>query len=183
MNFGGADMSKLKLVLPSEELEIAALEFRAEHFYHGEMIIHGSALFDLTADYNDWLDMIRKNFNEKSCSPGWVPAETFFAVRKADGRIIGIIDIRHILNEFLAQYGGHIGYSVRPSERQKGYGTEMLKLALDHCGNLGLNKILLICHKDNKASAGTIVKCGGVLTEEYTYTDGKTAQKYWISLE
>jgi predicted acetyltransferase len=175
-------MSKLKLIFPSEELEIEALEFREEHFYHGEMVIHGSALFDKITDYNDWLDMIRKNVNETSCNPGWVPAETFFALRKTDGSMVGIIDIRHKLNEFLEQYGGHIGYSVRPSERQKGYGTEMLKLALEHCGKLGLKKVLLICHKDNAASAATIVKCGGVLTEEYTYMDGKAAQKYWIDL-
>jgi predicted acetyltransferase len=175
-------MSEVELVYPTEEHELAALELRAEHFYYGEAVIHGSALFDKTVDYGVWLERVRNNLNDATVNPGWVPAETYFAVRKSDGRIVGIIDIRHTLNEFLEQFGGHIGYSVRPSERRKGFGTLMLKHAIEHCGSLGLKKVLLICHKENAASAGTIIRCGGILVEEFVYMDGKQAQKYWISI-
>ncbi len=106
---------------------------------------------------------------------------------------MGIIDIRHNLeNELLAEYGGHIGFSVRPSERKKGYATEMLKMALIYAKTLGLQKVMLGCFSDNIASIKTIVKCGGILTETKMYLGGqglkiheaqeKLVNIYWICI-
>ena len=105
---------------------------------------------------------LREKFNPDTVSKDWVDATTFFVVRTSDNRIVGMVDIRHRLNYFLSICGGHIGYSVRPSERKKGYGTEILKQALEY----GSRKI--------------IVKCGGKLEKEFTYIDGKIIQVYWI---
>ncbi|NMB54599.1 MAG: GNAT family N-acetyltransferase, partial [Leptolinea sp.] len=113
---------------------------------------------------------------------GWVVSSTFFGIRESDGRIVGMIDIRHTLNDFLRNNGGHIGYGVRPSERFKGYATRMLELALEKCRQLGLERVMLACEKENTASRKTIMKCGGGLEREFEHSDGKTVQVFWITI-
>lgn len=94
-----------------------------------------------------------------------------------------MIDIRHRLNEFLLNFGGNIGYSVRKSERRKGYATEMLKLALKKCIELNIKKVLITCNKDNIGSAKTIISNGGILENEiFDPDDNKMTQRYWITL-
>lgn len=175
-------MEGIRLVHPTAAHRRAAEDFKREFFDNGEEVINGSALLD-QMDYEEWLEHVRRNSNPRTVQPDWVPADTFFAQRERDGRIIGIIDIRHSLgNDFLARYGGHIGYAVRPGERRKGYATAMLRLALEHARKLGLPRVMLGCYADNLASKRTIVKCGGVLTEEKPYADGRPMEVYWITL-
>ena len=173
----------IKLVFPGEEMKPEALLYRQEHFDACETVINGSALFDKTDSYDEWLNHIQRNSDGATVQPDWVVSSTFFGVRKSDDRIIGMIDIRHTLNDFLKAYGGHIGYAVRPSERRKGYATEMLWLALDYCRMLGIDKVMLGCYKDNAPSIRTIEKCGGVLEKEMMYTNGKPMLVYWINLD
>lgn len=175
-------MERLKLVQPKPEHQRIAEEFKKEFFYNREYVINGSALLD-QMEYADWLRHLSNNSNPETARKDWVTANTFFAVRDSDGKLIGIIDVRHSIdNEFLTQYGGHIGYAVRPSERQKGYAAEMLNLALEYAKEIGLNKVMLGCYADNLASKKTIIKCGGKLTETKLYTDGKMMEIYWIHL-
>ena len=133
------------------------------------------------------------NRNESTVNSGWVATTTFFAVRKRDQKIIGMIDIRHNLeNAFLKEYGGHLGYSVRPSERRKGYATEIMKMGLEYAKLLGIKKVMIACFGDNIPSVKTIGKCGGTLYETKSYieskqinlpnTDGKFVNIYWIDL-
>lgn len=112
---------------------------------------------------------------------GIVPSDIYFLVDDDSKYLIGSIDIRHYLNEYLSEYGGNIGYGVRPSERQKGYATKMLALALEECKKIGMLKVLITCFKSNVASANTIIKNGGVLQNEVV-EDGKIKQRYWIQL-
>ena len=114
-------METLKLVRPSPEMEAQAAEYRAEHLRNGETELHGGSLLE-RMEYRAWLRLVRDNADPAANHAKWVAADTFFAVRDVDGRIVGLADIRHTLNAFLAAYGGHIGYGVRPSERGKGYG-------------------------------------------------------------
>ena len=96
--------------------------------------------------------------------------------------MVGIIDIRHRLNDYLLQFGGNIGYSIRKSERRKGYAKAMLSLGLAECRNLGLEKVLITCDKENISSAKTILACGGVLENEIA--EGcRITQRYWIALQ
>jgi len=77
----------------------------------------------------------------------------------------------------LVQKYGHIGYGVRPSERQKGYATKMLEYALKECKKLGMNKVILGCYKENIGSAKTILKNGGkLIREENEYNE---INNYW----
>jgi len=123
-------------------------------------------------EFEPWLIHNTNNRQESTVNIGWVPATTFFAVRKRDQKIIGMIDIRHNLeHDFLAQYGGHIGYSVLPSERGKGYATEILKVGIEYAKSLNIKTLMLSCFSDNIPSIKTILKCGGVLTATKSYTD------------
>ena len=94
---------------------------------------------------------------------------------------MGAVNIRHSLNDYLLQYGGHIGDGIRPSERRKGYATGMIGLALEECRRLGIRKVLMVCDKDNIGSARSILKNGGVLENEVE-EEGKLKQRYWITL-
>jgi len=92
-----------------------------------------------------------------------------------------MINIRLALNDFLRKEGGHIGYCIRPSERRKGYGTQMLRETLLFCGTIGLYDIVISCDKDNVASSGMIKKCGGKLDAEfYSEFFKEVIQRYQI---
>ena len=106
------------LVRPTLELKEEALAYREEHFQQGEKIIYGSELLDKTESYEEWLTDVTRNTDPKTVSETRAVTDTFFAVRESDARIVGIIDLRHTLNDFLKDLG-HCGYSVRPSERRK----------------------------------------------------------------
>lgn len=130
----------------------------------------------------DWLEHLAQFENASVCPPGCVPSNTYLAVCKADGRVVGMIDLRHHIDHpILSVWGGHIGYSVRPGERGKGYAKEMLRQLLPHCRKLGLTKVLITCDEANPASAHVILANGGVL-EKVIEVNGDRVQRYWITL-
>jgi predicted acetyltransferase len=175
-------MADIILELPTMEHEYRANQFKEEFFKNQEQVINGSALLD-QMEYIEWLEHTRKSNNPETVSKDWAVATTFFAVRKSDNKIVGMIDIRHNLkNKFLAEYGGHIGYAVRPSERKKGYATAMLRQALNYAKSLKLTQVMIGCYADNIASIKTIIKCGGVLSQSKLYTDGKPMHVYLINI-
>jgi predicted acetyltransferase len=173
-------MDKIVLVRPDKDLEEQAIDYKQEHFSHGETEIDGSELWDKMDSYSEWLEMVTKNSCKDTVNPDWVVTDTYFAVRECDGKIIGIIDLRHELNDFLKDFG-HIGYSVRPTERRKGYATEMLRLVLDVARQRGLERIQLSCKRSNIPSVRTIVKNGGIYERSFKYGD-ETADIYIIRL-
>lgn len=114
--------------------------------------------------------------------PGFVPAS--FLVAEVDGVIVGRASVRHELNEFLAVWGGHIGYGVRPAYRRRGHATAILRGCLALCADLGIERALVTCDLDNTASAATIERCGGVLDPDLPVAEATEAvsakRRYWV---
>ena len=104
-------------------------------------------------------------------------------VREEDHKIVGMIQVRHCFNDYLEKYGGHIGYSVAPDERRKGYASQMLEMVLPECRKLGIGKVLITCRKGNEGSRKTILKNGGIYESEVYEPDNKVyLERYWIDL-
>lgn len=159
-------MEKLIHVKPTKEYEKQAIEYIQE-FYKYNSEIHGvGGLSRFLEDYDGWLKKIEDDKN-KILSEESVPAETFFLVRVRDNKIVGMTNIRLALNEKLKKFGGHIGYSIRPTERRKGYNKVNLYLALLECQRHGIKEVLMDCNKDNIGSSSTMKAFGGVLIREY----------------
>ncbi len=167
----------LKLVKASPEYKSQIVDMLEEWYASGEKIIPFAIR---RLDYRDFESYCR-NLEVKDESGGFVPDSTFFCLDADRGIIVGAVNIRHRLNESLLLDGGHIGDGVRPSERGKGIATEMIRLALDECRKLGINRVLMVCDKDNPASARTIIKNGGVLENEVE-AGGNVVQRYWIEV-
>ncbi|MBP3684315.1 MAG: GNAT family N-acetyltransferase [Oscillospiraceae bacterium] len=132
-------------------------------------------------DYHDF-DYYLENLEVREPKDGLVPDSVFFLLDMERNILLGAVNIRHSMNAYLLQYGGHIGDGIRPSERGKGYATEMIRLALMECKKLGIDKVLMVCDKSNAASARTIIKNGGILENEFVDEDGEINQRYWIHL-
>ena len=173
---------EIKLVIPTKEYEKQVMEYK-QIFLNNKESFDGCAGLEEADTYNEWLDF--EGRLSKKYGKSYVPSSVFLAVRNTDNKVVGIIDIRQKLSEFLLNYGGHIGYSVLPYERKKGYAKQMLKLALKECRKLGIDKILLTCDKNNIGSFKTIIANGGILENEVRddVNLGKSGviQRYWIN--
>ena len=132
-------------------------------------------------DYHDF-DYYLEHLEIKTETNGRVPDSVFFLLDNDRDRLLGAVNIRHYLSDSLLKEGGHIGDGIRPSERRRGYGTEIVRLALIECLKLGITRVLMTCDKDNVASAKTIIKNGGVLENEFVNSEGNVEQRYWITL-
>lgn len=156
--------------------------------YRQEMLDAGSSM-DGTNGLNNaqsaeaWIARTVDFQKPQTTPPGLVPSDTYLAVRPQDGRVVGMIDLRHYIEGTpLETWGGHIGYSVRPSERRKGYATAMLGLCLEKSRELGLKKVLVTCHDGNVGSEKVIRANGGVYDSSVS-VDGEMVKRFWISLE
>jgi len=172
---------RLQLIQPSSALREGFLAFRAEFPPVAEI----PGLVSMKA--GDFDADVRRALNHAKgidLPAGWVTSSTFWLVRDKT-TIIGVVQIRHSLNAFLESEGGHIGYSVRPSERGKGYATQMLRMALEEARHLGLKRVLITCDRRNLASARVIQKNGGRLENEVAsrLPNREFTQRYWIELD
>ncbi len=159
----------MKLVFPDLTYKEKAIAYIREFYDYGSEI-HGSGSLDRylkESTYEAWLKKIQGDLDIANLPETKVPELTYFYVREEDNRILGMVNIRLTLNEFLKKEGGHIGYSIRPTERGRHYGTNMLECALRVCDRLGISEVLVSCDKENKASAGVIKNCGGILKDEF----------------
>lgn len=172
----------LQLVKPSLDYEVQILAYREESWQADGRQLHGVGGLDaLTVP--QWLSLLKQKEREETCPVGLVPDSVFLCVRILDNRLVGLINIRHRLNDYLSRFGGHIGYAIRPDERGRGYATEQLRLGLLECGKLGIDPVLLTCLEDNAASRRTILKNGGVFEGVRQREDGSRFERYWIGLK
>lgn len=167
----------IKLKRPIKEYEAEALAFKQEFIDNGEQTINGSELLDQMDSYDEWLKSVSDNTSQETVNPSWVVTDTYFAFDEND-RLVGIIDLRHELKGFLKDFGNS-GYSVRPSERRKGYATEMLRLIIERAAEIGLGKLQLSVERTNEPSVKTILKNGGKYERSFTF-EGEDADVYII---
>lgn len=174
--------SGLELIFPTKEYKKEIEKYLQEFLDNGENEIAGDGGLDRIRDFDKWLEKVQKDLSVDTIDKDRIPATLYLTIRKSDKKIVGNLQIRHFLNEKLLNYGGHIGDSVRPSERRKGYATEQIRLALEKCKELGIDNVLMDCDKTNIGSAKSIQKNGGILENEI-YFGNKLVQRYWISLK
>ena len=175
-------MTDLELIRPNPAHEMQALDYIKEHEDNNEFELHGGALLEKSESFASWLKQLAENSDKLTIHNDWVISSTFFAIRKSDEKIIGMVDIRHELNDFLRSYGGHIGIGIRPTERKKGYAIEITKKAIKYCKGIGLSKVMVACYKENIASRKVILKCGGIFEKEFMFSDQKVVQVFWITI-
>lgn len=149
---------------------------------HEELKRDGFEFLFSYEDGMDWREFIaiqERNKNAIDLPEGRVQATFFFG--EVDGQLIGRSSVRHELNKFLAERGGHIGYAVRPQYRNQGFAKQMLKESLQYCKSLGLQKVLITCDDSNAPSWKTIESQGGVL-ESIIPWEETLVRRYWIDL-
>ena len=174
-------MDKIILVKPDLSYADEIIKYKEESLAESP-IINGSAGLDRFSSIEIWFEELKKRSCENTVPKGLVPSSTYLAVREKDNYIVGMIDIRHYLNEYLTQVGGNIGYGVRKTERNKGYAKQMLKLALEKCKELKIKKVLITCDEDNIASEKVILSANAKL-EDIRNVDGENKKRFWIDLE
>jgi predicted acetyltransferase len=168
----------LKLVKLDKQYKKQLFDMMDEWTKSGEKIVPYAIRKVDYRNFDEYLESLEVKDNED----GLVPDSTFFALDTDRNIFVGAVNIRHYLNEALLLNGGHIGDGVRPSERRKGYATEMIRLALEECKKLGISKVLMVCDKDNIGSAKSILNNNGILENEIL-VDGVIEQRYWIDIQ
>ena len=171
----------LKLFAPSLVFEKQILGFREACLQADGHQYGVGGLDELSVP--DWLELLKRKSAPETCPEGLVPDSTFLCVREVDGAVVGMVSIRHSLNDYLLNFGGHVGYSVHPRERGKGYGKAQFALALLECKALGIHPVLLTCENRNAASRAVILSQGGVFEDLRTREDGKAFERYWVPVQ
>lgn len=156
--------------------------------YREEMLAAGSSmdgcgLLRRQENPQEWIAFNERLTHRETVPEGRVLSSQFILTDET-GRIYGMLQVRHELNDYLRNFAGNIGYSVRPCERRKGCAKKMLSMALEFCKNeLHLPAVLVSCLVENEASRRTILSCGGVFEEKvYEHIEGRWLEKYWIHL-
>ena len=174
-------MEKIILMRPDESFAADIWAFRQEILDSDDKDkFAGCGGLEKCSSAEEWCERCRVWSRDESCPADKVPSDVFIAVRQSDRRIVGIIDLRHHIDHpVLSVWGGHIGYTVRPSERRKGCAKEMLRQNIAKARELGIERVMVTCDEDNPASERTIVACGGVY-ERSVNVDGAAVKRFWI---
>ena len=172
----------MKLTEPAIEYAQQIQAYRKEFLDCGDSM-DGTSSLRRFENSQEWIEYINAHKDPLTGPDGHAPASQFIFIREEDLKIVGMINIRFRLNDYLEKFGGHIGYSVAPSERRKGYATQMLKLVLSECAKLGIGRVLITCVQGNEGSKRTILHNGGVFESTvFDPEDDCWLERYWIDL-
>lgn len=176
------DVDDFFLVEPSEDYAVQIAEYRQD-FLDTKSSMDGCGPLRRCENPTEYILECRKYTVPETLLEGTVIATQFLYIRKVDNRLVGMIQVRHYFNKYLSKYGGHIGYSIKPGERRKGYATSMLKAILPYCKEIGLDEILITCIRDNIGSEKTILNNGGVYESTvYEWKERCKLKRFWITL-
>lgn len=178
-------MEKFYFETPTLDRKEEALAYIQEHA-DSSSNINGTGGLDRCLKgmtYEKWLDDVNNCRNKEYAEEqNKVPATTFFTIRESDNKIVGMVNLRHYLNDELRRVGGHIGYGIRPSERRKGYAKIQLYLALVEAQKIGLDRVMVTCVNTNEPSDRTINALGGIFDREEWEEKNSTLNVYWINV-
>ncbi|MBR2894734.1 MAG: GNAT family N-acetyltransferase [Oscillospiraceae bacterium] len=180
-------MKQIELIEPQKKYEDDIWKFRQEILEYdagNKNQFAGCKSLDVSESAEAWIRICELRRSEDTCGEAGaqVPSHTYLAVRRRDDKVVGVIDLRHHINHpILGTWGGHCGYSVRPSERGNGYAQEMLHLNLQNAKRMGIEKLLITCDETNQASEKTILANGGIF-EKTIEVDGCLIKRYWITV-
>lgn len=174
-------MNGFELIKPGI-LHIGDLQSFRQEMLDANSSMDGTGPLKRMADITQWLEFNQRLENEETVPDNFVAGEQFIYIRKSDNKIVGMINFRHYFNDYLEKYGGHIGYSVRPSERRKGYAKNMLADCLKICKAHGLARVLITCIPENEGSKRTILANNGIYESTvYCESEDVRLNRYWIN--
>ena len=171
-------VENVSLVKPSMAFEKEILDYKDEFTDY----IHGSSSLVEFETISDWLEYLKLSENKETIpNKNFVPCKEYMLVNNDSKKVLGLLNLRLELNDYLTKIGGHIGYSVAPSERRKGYGSLMLKEGLKLAKEHQITSVLLTCDDDNLGSAGVIENNGAILENKVYIEEEKVwVRRYWI---
>ncbi len=173
--------TELNLVPPTLSLAESHAELINDFHSHHEELVPW-VLDEVGDDFTNYLKWLERQSLGIGLNEGFVPNSTFWLV--GNGEVLGVTNIRHTLTPSLLEYGGHVGYGVRPSARRQGCATRMLELSLAELRKKGIGNVRVTCVKENIASAKTILNNGGLLdSEEFMPEHDAVIQRYWVPNE
>ncbi len=177
-------MSGIVLKKPTEEYAEQIMAYRREFLEAGGEMAGCCGLHKFES-FEEWFAKVKNLSTPETCPRDHAPDTQFIAVRESDNKLIGMIDLRHHIDHpVLSLFGGHIGYSVRPGERWKGYAKEMLRQCLEKARERGLHWVMVSCNDHNPGSERTILANGGVLQREtFVPEENETMKIFWIELK
>ena len=175
-------MEDFILIRPTSEYASQLAEYRQE-FLNAGGSMDGCGPLRRFEDPEEYIQLCKEYEDPEKVPSHLVPSTQFLFVRKGDNKLVGMIQVRHCFNDFLEKYAGHIGYSVRPSERCKGYAKEMLRMTLPFCQEIGIDKVLIACIDGNIGSEKTILANGGSYESTVYEPNGdRYLKRFWVTL-
>lgn len=178
-------MERFYLEEPSIKRKEDVKEYIEEHFAFNSNINGAGGLEEEYLNYEEWLEKRMLYKSEETCPSNRCPGCEYFLIRENDDKLVGMINLRWNLNEWMMTNAGHIGYGIRPTERRKGYNKINLYLCLLKAQELGLDKVLLTASDDNPGSVKTIEALGGILENKIPDYENENILmgRYWIDVD
>lgn len=170
-----------RLIEPTARWKTPVQTFRQE-MIEKQSILAGMGSLRENADFEAWLTRNARFEKQETVPDGFVRSTQYIYANLEEKKVVGMIQLRYELNDYLKNFGGHIGYSITPSERRKGYGKAMLQACFIKAKEAGFRKVLITCNPENEGSRQVILSSGGQYEATvYHEEENRHYEKYWLN--